>query len=139
LALTNSDPTAIPIQEEKIAMNIKPKFRGIAVIFTVKELDRTQKFYADVLGLSLDRQEGFMSTKLADGTELVFFEGQATRGTSPQIVFGLDDGGVAEQLANQGVQMLTPVSEAPGGWSFEFQDPDSHPLAFYQEESKPRR
>jgi glyoxylase I family protein len=123
-------------------MTAKPRFRGIAVIFTVKDLDRTQKFYADVLGLTLDRQEGFMSTKLADGTELVFFAGEATRGSSPQIVFGLDDGGidsVAEHLVKQGVQLLTPVSEAPGGWSFEFHDPDAHPLAFYQEEAKPRR
>jgi glyoxylase I family protein len=123
-------------------MTTKPTFRGIALVFTVKDLDRTQKFYADVLGLTLDRQEGFMSTKLAGGTEFVFFEGEATRGTSPQIVFGLDDGGidhVAEQLAKQGVQLLTPVTEAPGGWSFEFHDPDAHPLAFYQEESKPRR
>jgi glyoxylase I family protein len=123
-------------------MATKPKFRGIAVIFTVKDFDRTQKFYAEVLGLALERQEGFMSTKLADGTELGFVEGEATRGTSPQIVFGLDDGGidgVAEQLAKQGVQMLTPVSEAPGGWSFEFGDPDAHPLAFYQDEGKPRR
>jgi predicted enzyme related to lactoylglutathione lyase len=123
-------------------MTSKPTFRGIAVIFTVKDLDRTHKFYSEVLGLNFLRQEGFMSTKLAGGTEFVFFEGEATRGASPQIVFGLDDGGidnVAEQLAKQGVQMLTPVSEAPGGWSFEFHDPDAHPLAFYQDEGKPRR
>jgi glyoxylase I family protein len=123
-------------------MTTKPKIRGIAVIFTVRDLDRTQKFYTDVLGLKLERDEGYMSAKLGDGTELVFFQGEATRGSSPQIVFVLDDGGidtVAEQLARQGVQMLTPVSEAPGGWSCEFHDPDSHPLAFYQEESKPRR
>ena len=123
-------------------MATKPKFRGIAIIFTVKDFDRTKKFYADVLGLTLEGADGFMSTKLPDGTELGFIEGEATRGTSPQIVFGLDDGGidtVAEQLAKQGVQMLTPVSEAPGGWSFEFGDPDAHPLAFYQDEGKPRR
>jgi len=123
-------------------MTSKPKFRGIAVIFTVQNFDRTQKFYAEVLGLELERQEGFMSVKLADGTELGFIEGQATRGTSPAIVFGLDDGGidgVAEHLVKQGVQLLTPVSEAPGGWSFEFQDPDAHALAFYQDEGKPRR
>ena len=123
-------------------MAAKPKFRGIAVIFTVKDFDRTQKFYADVLGLELERQEGFMSVKLADGTELGFLEGEATRGTSPAIVFGLDDGGidsVAEHLAKQGVQLLTPVSEAPGGWSCDFPDPDAHTLAFYQVEDKPRR
>lgn len=123
-------------------MAAPPKLNGIAIIFTVQDLDRTQAFYTEVLGLAFDRQEGFLSTKLPGGTELVFFEGEATRGTSPQIVFGLDDGGidtVAEQLARQGVQLLTPVSEAPGGWSLEFRDPDEHPLAFYQEESKPRR
>jgi predicted enzyme related to lactoylglutathione lyase len=123
-------------------MSAKPRFRGIAVIFTVEDFDRTQKFYTDVLGLTLDRQEGFMSAKLADGTELGFVEGEATRGTSPQIVFGLDDGGidrVVEHLAKQGVQVLTPVSEAPGGWSVEFHDPDAHGLAFYQDGGKPRR
>jgi glyoxylase I family protein len=123
-------------------MSFKPKFRGIAVIFTVKDLDRTHRFYADVLGLELDRQEGFLSVKLTDGTELVFFEGEATRGTSPQIVFGLDEGGidtVAEGLVKQGAQVLTQVTEAPGGWSFEFRDPDDHPLAFYQDGKLPRR
>ena len=119
-----------------------PQLHRIAVIFTVKDLDRTQKFYAEALGIALDRQEGFLSCKLPDGTELMFFEGEATRGSSPQIVFGLDDGGidtVVEHLAKQGVQLITPVTEAPGGWSFEFQDPDAHGLAFYQDESKPRR
>jgi glyoxylase I family protein len=123
-------------------MPSKPKFRGLAVIFTVKDLNRTQKFYAEVLGLILERQGDFMSGKLPDGTELGFIEGDATRGTSPSIVFGLDEGGidtVAEGLVQQGVQLLTQVSEAPGGWSFEFRDPDEHPLAFYQSESVPRR
>lgn len=63
-------------------------------------------------------------------------------GSSPQIVFGLDDGGIddaVEALASNGVQVLTPVSEAPGGWSVEFGDPDGHPLAFYQDGALPRR
>ncbi|HMJ14305.1 MAG TPA: VOC family protein [Polyangiaceae bacterium] len=122
-------------------MPFKPKVRGLAVIFTVKDLNRTQKFYAEVLGLTLDRQEGFMSAVLPEGSEILFFEGEATRGTSPQVVFGLGEGGidsVAEGLVMQGVQLLTQVSEAPGGWSFEFRDPDDHLLAFYQSAEQPR-
>jgi glyoxylase I family protein len=95
-----------------------------------------------VLGIALEEGEGHCFVKLPDGSELVFFEGEATRGTSPQIVFGLEDGNidaVAEGLANQGVQLLTPVTEAPGGWSVEFRDPDGHPLAFYQDGKLPRR
>jgi glyoxylase I family protein len=120
----------------------KSKITGIAVIFMVQNLERTSKFYADAVGLQLEKQEGYLLAKLASGTELLFFEGDAVRGTSPQIVFGLDDGGIdtaAEALATLGVQLLTPVSEAPGGWALEFKDPDGHPIAFFQDQSLPRK
>jgi glyoxylase I family protein len=118
------------------------KITKIAVIFMVQNLERTRRFYADALGLELSQNEGFLLGTLSGGTELLFFEGEAVRGTSPQVVFGLDEGGIdtaAEALVTRGVQVLTPVSEAPGGWSVEFKDPDGHPLAFFQEEALPRR
>jgi glyoxylase I family protein len=118
------------------------KITKIAVIFMVQSLERTRRFYADALGLELAQLEGYLLGTLPGGTELLFFEGEAVRGTSPQIVFGLDEGGIdtaAEALVTRGVQLLTPVSEAPGGWSVEFKDPDGHPLAFFQEEALPRR
>jgi catechol 2,3-dioxygenase-like lactoylglutathione lyase family enzyme len=117
------------------------KITGIAVVFMVQN-ERTRRFYADALGLELMEKEGYVSGMLPGGTELVFFEGEAVRGTSPQIVFGLDEGGIdtaAEGLVARGVPLLTPVTEAPGGWSVEFKDPDGHPLAFYQIEALPRR
>src|SRR5688572_18677245 len=118
------------------------KISKIAVVFLVQNLERTRRFYADALGLELDVKEGYLLGTLSGGTELLFFVGEAVRGTSPQVVFGLDDGGIdtaAEALAGRGVQLLTPVTEAPGGWSVEFKDPDGHPLAFYQDEKLPRR
>lgn len=118
------------------------KISKLAVIFMVRDLEQTRRFYSEALGLELALNEGFLLGTLASGTELLFFEGDAVRGTSPQIVFGLDAGGidtVIESLATLGVQMLTPVTEAPGGWSVEFKDPDGHPLAFFQEASLPRR
>lgn len=114
----------------------------IAVVFMVANLERTRRFYAETLGIELSVQEGHLLGLLPNGTELVFFEGEAVRGSSPQIVFGLDEGGIddaAEALAASGVQLLTPVTEAPGGWSVEFGDPDGHPLAFYQDGGLPRR
>lgn len=118
------------------------KITGVALIFMVQSLERTLRFYAETLGLELEQQEGYLLGKLAGGTELLFFEGEAVRGTSPQVVFGLDEGGIdtaVEALAERGVQLLTPVTEAPGGWSVEFKDPDEHPLAFYQDGGLPRR
>jgi catechol 2,3-dioxygenase-like lactoylglutathione lyase family enzyme len=118
------------------------KISKIAVVFMVQDLERTRRFYAEALGLELALQEGYLLGTLAGGTELLFFVGEAARGTSPQIVFGLDEGGIdtaAEALVGRGVQLLTPVSEAPGGWSVEFKDPDEHPLAFFQDGALPRR
>lgn len=118
------------------------KITGVAIVFMVQSLERTLRFYADTLGLELQEQEGYLLGKLQSGTELLFFEGEAVRGTSPQVVFGLDEGGIdtaVEALAVQGVQVLTPVTEAPGGWSAEFKDPDGHMLAFFQDGALPRR
>ena len=118
------------------------KISGIAVIFMVQSLERTRGFYAEALGLELDEKDGYLLGTLPGGTELLFFEGEAVRGTSPQIVFGLAEGGIdtaAEGLVVRGVQLLTPVTEAPGGWSVEFKDPDGHPLAFFQDAALPRR
>jgi len=118
------------------------KIIGIAVVFMVQSLERTRAFYAEALGLELAQKEDYLLGTLPGGTELVFFEAEAVRGTSPQIVFGLDEGGIdtaAEALVARGVQLLTPVTEAPGGWSVELKDPDGHPLALFQAEALPRR
>ncbi|HEY3495218.1 MAG TPA: VOC family protein [Polyangiaceae bacterium] len=118
------------------------KITKIAVIFMVQSLERTRQFYADALGIELKQEEGYLLGTFSGGTEVLFFEGPAVRGTSPQIVFGLDEGGIdtaSEALAARGVQLLTPVSEAPGGWSLEFKDPDDHPIAYFQAGSLPRR
>lgn len=122
-------------------MTTQYKFDGLAIIFLVADLDRTRKFYKDTLGLTLSVEEGYMLHKMP-GVELVFFQGESKPGSSPQIVFGLEQGGIdtlAERLVQQGVQVVTPVSEAPGGWSVDFRDPDDHALAFYQLGSLPRR
>ena len=121
---------------------ISKKIAGIAVIFMVQSLERTRRFYSEAIGLELEPQEGHLQGTLPCGSALLFFEGEAVRGTSPQIVFGLADGGIdtaAEAFAERGMQLLTPVSEAPGGWSLEFRDPDDHPLAFFQDQALPRR
>ena len=100
-------------------MSTQYTFDSIAVIFLVADLERTRTFYRDALGLTLQVEEGYLLCKLP-GSELVFFQGDPKPGTSPQIVFGLEQGGIdtlAERLAQQGVQVVTPVSEAPGGWS----------------------
>lgn len=119
--------------------------QGIGVVFNVKDINRSESFYRDILGIHVERQSGgdepdWLLATLGNGVEMMFFEGEEHIGRSPIIVFELEDGymeTVLENLAKKGVEIVNPVSEAPGGWSADFKDPDGHPLAFYQLGSLP--
>ena len=66
---------------------------------------------------------------------------EGKRGDTPAIVFDLDEGGIDDvvaELARQGVNIVTPVSEAPGGWSADFLDPDGFGLGLWQAGDLPR-
>jgi predicted enzyme related to lactoylglutathione lyase len=124
-------------------MTFKPK--RASVVYYVADIQRTERFYNETLGLGLERQEGaepfWLSAKLEDGLELVFFEMEGVRGNTPAVVFEIGDGGIddiVESLAAKGVTIVTPVSEAPGGWSADFLDPDGFGLGLWQPEDKPR-
>jgi len=117
-----------------------------ALVFYVKELKRTAAFYRDVLGLATreipDRDHGNFLMAEAGTTLLIFFQKQEKVGRTPLVVFtlerGIDD--LVAALAAKGVQIVLPVSEAPGGGlSADFLDPDAHVLSFYQPEGAPRR
>jgi predicted enzyme related to lactoylglutathione lyase len=120
-----------------------------AIVFYVRDMARTEKFYRDVLGLPTrlmpghagEAHDAWMMANLGD-LSLIFFARNEKPGRSPIVVFELADGGideVVEQLAGSGVRIITPVSKAPGGWTADFADPDDHVLSFYQAEKAPRR
>ncbi|HCY54915.1 MAG TPA: glyoxalase [Oceanicaulis sp.] len=123
-----------------------PKPQEIAVVFNVADIERTERFYRDTLGLDVTRQEGaepfWLIADLTAGSQLIFFQSDDVRpGNTPIVVFDLKAGGIDDlitALAEQGVTIVTPVSEAPGGWSADFLDPDGNALAFWQRAEVPR-
>jgi glyoxylase I family protein len=124
-------------------MSFKPK--SASLVFYVADIVRTEKFYNEVLSLGLVREEGaepfILSGRLEGGLDLMFFEMEGVRGNTPAIVFTVDEGGIDDivaELAEKGVTIVTPVSEAPGGWSADFLDPDGFGLGLWQSEDKPR-
>lgn len=124
-------------------MNIKP--RTASIVYYVADLARTEAFYNDTIGLDLQRQEGaepyFLTGRLESGLELLFFEMGGVRGNTPAVIFELAEGGIDDIVADlvaRGVTIVTPVSEAPGGWSADFLDPDGFGLGLWQPEDKPR-
>ncbi len=88
------------------------------------------------LGISLDRMVGaepfWLQGRVGHGPDSIFFQQPGKRGDTPAIVFELAEGGIDDvvaELAEKGVNIVTPVSEAPGGWSADFLDPRLWPGA----------
>jgi predicted enzyme related to lactoylglutathione lyase len=120
------------------------QLKNLAIVFIVTDLARSHAFYSRTLGLEFevtDFEGGYLQARLPGDVELVFLPGESKPGTTPQLVFGLAKGGIdsmVASLAAAGVALVTPVSEAPGGWSAEFKDPDGHGLSLYQDGALPR-
>lgn len=128
-------------------MSIKTGFKpkSASVVYYVSDIARTEKFYNETLGLELTRMEGaepfWLQGKLEGGLEIIFFEMDGVRGNTPALIFTVDGGGIDDivtTLAEQGVIIVTPVSEAPGGWSADFLDLDGFGLGLWQSEEFPR-
>jgi predicted enzyme related to lactoylglutathione lyase len=123
-----------------------PNVHGIAIILWLRDVLRTEAFYPRHVGLHFTRDIGedgspWLLAKIGSEVELLVFAGEPKPGNTPAIVFGLPDGGietVVASLAAAGVEIVTPVSEAPGGWSAEFRDPDGVVMAFFQAGELPK-
>src|SRR5687767_15347332 len=123
---------------------LNAQIKNLAIVFIVADLARAHRFYSKTLGLSFEVEDfegGYLQARLPGDVEFVFLRGEAPRGATPQVVFGLAKGGIdamVASLAAAGVELVTAVTEAPGGWSAEFKDPDGHILALYQDGALPR-
>ena len=122
-----------------------PKPHSVSLVFYVSDIERTEAFYRDVLGLDVSRREGadpfWLVAAFEGGFEAIFFEQEGRRGDTPALVIDLVGGGIDDivaALAEKGVTIVTPVSEAPGGWSADFLDPDGFGLGLWQSDELPR-
>jgi predicted enzyme related to lactoylglutathione lyase len=124
------------------------KVRIGSIFYYVSDIDRAEAFYRDVIGLEVNRMgddgqgNDWLMASTSGGIDLIFMRNPSAKaGQTPIVVFDLAEGGidgVVGGLAKKGATIVTPVSEAPGGWSAEFTDPDGHVLSLYQSNEKPR-
>ena len=120
--------------------------QSASVVYYVADIARTETFYSNTLGLKLEKREDgpppyWLIGRLGNGLEIIFFEMEAARGSTPALIFDLNEGGIDDivaELVAAGVTIVTPVSEAPGGWSADFHDPDGFGLGLYQAGTLPR-
>ena len=123
------------------------RFDRVTIVFKVSDVDRTERFYREHLGFEFARVESeeegtFLTTRIGTETELLVFPGDPQPGNTPGVVFSLPDGGLdtlIERLAAAGMEIVTPVSEAPGGFYADFRDPDGQVISFFQPGEKPKR
>jgi glyoxylase I family protein len=142
---THAQETAVPETPTLSESTIIKGPLNASLAYYVSDIARTEAFYRDVLGITLSRMEGaepFWLNGQIGAINVVFFEmPDAKVGSTPALIFDLAEGGIDDmvaELTKKGVTIVTPVSEAPGGWSADFTDPDGFGLGFYQAETKPR-
>jgi glyoxylase I family protein len=123
-----------------------PRIDRVTIIFNVRDINRTERFYRDHLGLDFKRYEdddqgAFLMASIGADIEVMAFKGDPKPGNTPNVVFNLPDGGIDTVIASfaaAGIEIVTPVSPAPDGWFAEFRDPDGHIVSFYQSEKLAR-
>jgi glyoxylase I family protein len=123
-----------------------PRIDRVTIIFNVRDINRTEHFYRDHLGLDFKRYEdndqgAFLMASIGADIEVMAFKGDPRPGNTPNVVFNLPDGGIDTVIASfaaAGIEIVTPVSPAPDGWFAEFRDPDGHIVSFYQSEKLAR-
>ena len=116
-----------------------------SIVFYVADIERTERFYRDVLGLPVVRRDGappfWLTADITEKFQMIFFQQEGRVGNTPAVIFSINEGGIDDIVAGlvaKGVTIVTPVSEAPGGWSADFLDPDGFCLGLYQPGDKPR-
>ncbi len=125
---------------------MRPRIDRVTIIFNVRDIDRTQRFYREHLGLDFQRlgddDGAFLMASIGSDIEIMAFTGDPKPGNSPNVVFNLPDGGIDTIIASfaaAGIEIVTPVSPAPDGWFADFRDPDGHTVSFYQSDKLPRK
>jgi catechol 2,3-dioxygenase-like lactoylglutathione lyase family enzyme len=70
------------------------------IFFYVTDVDRTEAFYRDVIGLKVERvpDDGsgrpWLNAPIPGNVDLIFFHGEVRPGNSPILVFDLKGGGI---------------------------------------------
>jgi predicted enzyme related to lactoylglutathione lyase len=115
------------------------KTRIGAVVYIVRDLNKTRHFYGEVLDLPIETVKGhdgdFLAAQAGE-ISLVFFQGNDKPGRTPIVVFTLEEEDIhalVDRLAERGVEIIAPVQDAPdGGLTADFLDPDGHVLSVYK-------
>ena len=75
-----------------------------AICYYISDVDKTEVFYRDVLGLDVERMgddgngDDWLLAKTGNEIELLFFKQESRPGNSPIIVFDLPEGGIDDTV-----------------------------------------
>ncbi|MFP4141408.1 MAG: VOC family protein [Phycisphaerae bacterium] len=105
--------------------------RETHLVYYVSDIDRSTRFYGDVLGLELawGLGQGVVGFRLAQGAVIVLCEdgGRVQPGVTPPLVLNVENiEAVVEDLKSRGVPFDEHSDAPPQGCVATFRDPDSY-------------
>jgi glyoxylase I family protein len=124
----------------------KPAFRGIAVRYQVRDVDRAVAFYTTHLGFKLEQQAASAFAKVSSGSLVLWLSGPKSSGSRPmpdgrqqepggwnRLALEVDDlPSLVAGLKKAGLRFRNDIEVGPGGKQIQLEDPDGNPVELFE-------
>jgi glyoxylase I family protein len=131
---------------EDLVENRMPAFRGYAVRYQIKDVDRAIEFYTRHLGFELEQQSGTAFARVSNGALNLLLSGPKSSGSRPlpdarsqepggwnRIVLEVDDlQSRLTTMKNAGLRFRNEIEVGPGGKQIQLEDPDGNPVELFE-------
>jgi len=121
-------------------------YKGVAVRYQVREVERSIAFYTERLGFKLLDHFGAAFAKVASGALTVYLSGPKSSGARPlpdgrrqepggwnRIVLEVADlPAQIDALKKTGTTFRNEIETGPGGKQVQIEDPDGNPIELFQ-------
>ena len=121
-------------------------FRGAAIRYLVKDVDRSAEFYTRHLGFRLELLSSPAFAKVSNGPLTLWLSGPGSSGARPmpdgrkqepggwnRLALDVDDLQACVDAARKaGLQFRNEIEVGPGGKQIQLEDPDGNPVELFQ-------
>jgi len=121
-------------------------FRGIAIRYQVKDVDRSVEFYTRHLEFQLEQLSSPAFAKVSNGALVLWLSGPASSGARPmpdgrkqepggwnRLALEVNDlPACVESARRAGLRFRNEIEAGPGGKQIQLEDPDGNPIELFQ-------
>jgi len=124
----------------------KPIFKGVAVRYQIKDVDKAVEFYTKHLGFKVELSAAPAFASVSNGNLTLYLSGPKSSGARPlpdgrkqepggwnRIVLEVDELEThVAAMKNAGLRFRNEIEVGPGGKQIQLEDPDGNPIELFE-------